>query len=250
MQPPIPGLERVLTWANIIYLVGIGVTFAASFAIYWLSARVNAAKDQELARFQADSGARIAASQADAARAQEESANAMAIVESERLARVQLESQVASAEARAAEANASAAKAQLELARIKEPRTLSPEAQDRLIEKLRPFSEQKFGFSVYPDPEPLALLRTLDVLLKAAGWQRVPSQIGSIEVDAAGETAGTAHDSGLSAFIGPDNEEARTALITLATSLTAEGMHCRPSRTEQLRGKIPKAIIINVGRKP
>ena len=87
-------------------------------------------------------------------------------------------------------------------------------------------------------------------MLKSAGWLRVPSQIGAIVVDAAGKTVGTSHDSGVTAFIGPDNPDARAALLALSRALTIAGIPCQPSRTEQLRDKTPKAILINVGKKP
>ena len=103
---------------------------------------------------------------------------------------------------------------------------------------------------MFSDPKALALLRALDALLKCAGWLRVPAQIGDIVVEAAGDTAGTSHDSGVTPFVGPDNNAAEAALLTLGEALTAAGSPCRPRRTEQLRDKIPKAIIINVGKKP
>ena len=158
--------------------------------------------------------------------------------------------QIAGAEERAAEANAVASKAQLELARLKKPRTIAPEDQDRIIAELTKFTGQNSGFSVFPEPEPLALLRTLDAMLKSAGWLRVRSQIGAIVVEVAGNTAGTSHNSGVTAFFGPDNRDAMAALLTLSKALTVAGIPCKPSRTEQLRDKTPKAIIINVGKKP
>ncbi len=236
-------LDKLLRWANIAYILGVAIAAGASFAIYHLSARVNAAKDRELEKYRTESTIKITAAQAEAA-------EAIKIAESERLARAKLESQIAAAEARAAEANAVASQARLELAKLKEPRTIVPDDQEKIIAALKKFAGQNFGFSVFPDPESLALLRTLDAMLKSAGWLRVPSQIGAIVVDAAGNTAGTSHDSGLAAFVGPDNRDAEPALLTLSRALTVAGVSCQSSRTEQLRDKTPKAIIINVGKKP
>ena len=236
-------LDKFLQWANIAYIVGVAIAAVATLAIYHLSARVNAAKDRELEKYRTESTIKITAAQAEAA-------EAMKIAESERLARAELESQVAAAEARAAEANVVASQARLELAKLKEPRTIAPEDQDKIIAALEEFAGQNFGFSVSADPEPLAFLRVLDAVLKSAGWLRVPSQISAIVVNAAGNTAGTSHDSGVTAFIGPDNREAVAALLTLSRALTAAGIPCRSSQTEQLRDKTPKAIIINVGKKP
>ena len=232
-------LDKLLQWANIASIVGVAIVAIATLAIYHLSVRVNAAKDRELEAYRTESTIKITAAQAEAA-------EAMRITESERLARAELESQVATAEARAAEANAVASQARLELAKLKEPRTIAPEDQEKIIATLKEFAGQNFGFAVFPDPEPLALLRALDAVLKSARWLRVPSQIGDIVVDA----AGTSHDSGVTAFVGPDNRDAEAALLTLSRALTDAGIPCQSSRTEQLRDKTPKAIIINVGKKP
>lgn len=235
--------DRLLQWANIVYMVAVAVIAVATFAIYHLSARVTAARDRELQQHQSESELKIAAAQAEAA-------EAMKIAESERLVRAELESQITVAEARAAEANAVASKAQLELANLKKPRTIAPDDQQKIIAALKVYAGQKFSFSVFRDPEALALLRTLDVVLKSAGWIRLPSQIGDIVVDVAGNTAGGSHDSGVTAFVGPDNSDAEAALLTLSRVLSVAGIPCQPNRTDQLRGKTPKAIVINVGKKP
>ena len=236
-------LDKFLQWANMTYIVCVAIAAVATLAIYHLSARVNAAKDRELETYQTESKIQIAAAQAEAA-------EAIKIAESERRARAELESQVAAADARAAEANAVATHARLELAKLKEPRTITPEDQEKIIAALKDFAGQHFGFSVFPDPEPLALLRVLDAVLTSAGWHRVPSQLGAIVVDAAGNTAGTSHDFGVTAFVGPDNSAAEAALLALSAALTTAGIPCQPSRTEQLQDKTPRAILINVGKKP
>ena len=232
--------EKFLQFA---YIVSVVIAAVATFAIYQLSVRVNAAKDRELETYRTESEIQIS-------NAQGEAAEAVKIAESERRARAELEAQVASAEDRAAQANAVASQARLELAKLKEPRTITPEDQEKIIAALKPFAGQHFAFSVNPDPEPLALLGVINVVLTSAGWQRVRSQIGAIAVDAAGGTAGTSHDSGIAAYVGPDNREAEAALVALSEALTAAGVPCRPNRTEQLRDKTPKAIVINVGKKP
>ena len=236
-------LEKLLHWANIAYIVCLLLVAGMAFVIYHLFARVNADKDRELKKYQTESQINITAAQAEAA-------EAMKIAESERLARAELESQVAAAEARAAEANAVASQAQLELANLKEPRTIAPKHQEKIIATLKEFAGQNFSFSVFGDPESLALLRAIDAMLKSAGWLRVPSQIGMIAIDAAGNTAGTSHDSGVTAFVGPENRDAVPALLALSKALTGAGISCQPSRTEQLRDKTPRAILINVGKKP
>ena len=236
-------LDKLLQWANIAYIVFLLLAAGMTFVIYHLSQRVNTFKDRELEKYRTESTIKITAAQAEAA-------EAMKISESERLARAELESQVAAAEARAAQANAVASQARLELAKLKDPRTIAPEDQVKIIAALKKFAGQNFGFNVFPDPEPMALLRAIDAVLKSAGWLRVPSQLGTIDFDAAGNTAGVAYDSGITAFVGPDNRDAEAVQLALSKALTAAGIFCRSSRTEQLRDKTPKAIIINVGRKP
>ena len=235
--------NKLLQWANIAYIVCGAIAAVAMFAIYHLSARVNAAKDREVERFQTESTIKISTAQAEAA-------EAMKIAESERLARAELESQVAVAEARSAEANVVASQAQLELAKLKEPRSIAPEDQDKIIAALKEFAGQNFSFAVSPSPEPVALLRTLDAVLKSAGWLRVSSQISTITIEAAGNTAGATYGSGVNASIGPDNLDAAVALAALSRVLNAAGITCRKSLTEQLRDKTPMAILINVGKKP
>lgn len=122
---------------------------------------------------------------------------------------------IATSSERAAKAEQHAAEANLELARLRDPRNLLPEQQDRVIAALRKFPGQKFSFSVYPDPEPLALLRVIDALLKSASWERVPSQMGALTVEASGSTAGTAYDSGVDALIAPDDGNSKPALLAL-----------------------------------
>ena len=84
-------LDKILQWANIVYIVCAAIVVAMSFVIYQLSARVNAVKDRELGKYQTESTIKITAAEAEAA-------EAMKIAESERLARAELEVQIAAAE--------------------------------------------------------------------------------------------------------------------------------------------------------
>ena len=212
-------LEKLLPWANLAYIAFVAL---GSYGIYQLTARVNADKDRELARYQAESIVQIKAAQAEASKA----------------------------EARAAEANALAEQAKLELVKIKEPRAIPPNHQARIVSDLKQFAGQPFAFSAYEDPEAHALVAQIDWALKQAGWQRTSSQVGVIVHDVAGDTVGGSVDIGLSAYIGKDNPEATQPLVTLANLLTDAGIPCEPNRTDQLNGKKPKAILINVGKKP
>ena len=221
-------------------MVAVLTAAVATFAIYHLSARITAAKDRELEEYRTESQIKIADAEAAAA-------EAMKIAESERRARADLEHQLAIAEARAAEANAVASQAQLDLAKLKEPRTIASKDREKMIATLKKFAGQQFSFSVFQDPEALDFLKTLDAVLKLAGWIRVPHQIGSLVVNVAGNTASASFLSGVVAFIRPDNRGSEPALLALGTALTNAGIPCKPYRYERLKGETPKAIHIHVG---
>ena len=159
-------LEKLLPWANLAYIAFVAL---GSYGIYHLTARVNADKDRELARYQAESIVQIKAAQAEAFKA---------------------------------EANALAEQAKLELAKIKEPRAIPPNHQARIVSDLKQFAGQPFAFSAYEDPEAHALVAQIDWALKQAGWQRTSSQVGVIVHDVAGDTVGGSVNIGLSAYIG------------------------------------------------
>jgi hypothetical protein len=144
----------------------------------------------------------------------------------------------------------SAVQARRELERLTAPRLLSVFQRDRIITKLVPFGQQFFALMVYPDPESLNLARTVDEMLKAAGWKRVPSQIGDVTMNVAGENAGEIFDPGVQSFTGPDNPEAENMSAVLSLALSAEDIPCESHRNPQLSGKTPKAITVAIGRKP
>jgi hypothetical protein len=165
----------------------------------------------------------------------------------------QFEHDLTDSKIKLANAEKAASDAALALEKFKEPRTFSPAQQDKLIAVLKPFAGQNFAFAVFPDPEPLALLRLLDALLKSAGWKRVPSQIeraDGVKVDAAGESAATIFDSGLDAYIAPGDMESVPAQSAFCSALVAAGIPCETHRTPQLAGKTPRAITISIGKKP
>jgi hypothetical protein len=145
---------------------------------------------------------------------------------------------IAEARARAPEAEKRAAEARLELERLRTPRSLRPEQQQRVTAKLSAFKGQRFCFGVYPDAEAISLMRALESVLTASG-EGVASQIGDIEIEGAGQTFGT----GVEAFISPDNDAAVPALVAHRDALSAEGLVCTANRTNQLRNKAPKSIL-------
>ncbi|SRR6266542_395105 len=165
------------------------------------------------------------------------------------------EAQAASNKAtlRAAEAKQHSLETELELAKFKSPRSIPPEQQQKLISALKPFAGQNFAFAVFPDPEPLALLRIVNELLRSAGWKRVPSQLqrqGGVLLEAAGESAASISDSGIDAYVAPDETDSVPAQIAFCVALSEAGIPCERHRTPQLAGKLPRAITISIGKKP
>ena len=237
-------MDRLLHWANLGYVATLLIVAFFSIAIYQLSKRVTDAKDRELEQYRTQSGVNIAAAQA-------ESAKAIQMAEAEKRARAELESQVAAAEARAAEANLAASRAQLALAKLKEPRTVVPEDQARMIADLTAFTGQKYSASVFQDPEALALLRILDAMLKSAGWVKVKFPNRSILIDVDGINAPPSFHSGVIATIGRDDDASAAALRALSDALSRGGIPCRRGlHSPELRDKSPNTILIAIGKKP
>ena len=242
-SPPLT-IDRLLHWANLGYIATLLIVAFLSIAIYQLSKRVTDAKDRELEQYRTQSEVNIAAAQA-------ESAKAIQMAETERRARVELESQVAAAEARIAEANLAASEAQLELARLKEPRTVAPDDQARMIANLKSFAGQKYSASVFQDPEALALLRVLEAMLKSAGWVKVKFPNRSILVSVDGINAPPSFHSGVIATIGRNDDVSAAALLALSDALSRAGIPCRRAlHPSELQDKSPNTILIAVGKKP
>ena len=237
-------VERYLHWANQAYIVFLAITVVLTYAIYYYSKQITDAKDRELKQYRTESEVKIAT-------AQLESAKAMEIAEAEKLARVELESQVAVAEARAAEANLAASQAQLELAKLKEPRTIASQDQATIIADLKKFTGQNYSVSVFQDPEAVALLRVIEDILKSAGWLRVKFPAGTITISAAGVTAAPSFGSGVWATLGPDDHASLYALVALSKALSRSGIPCRRAlHSAELQDKAPNTILIAVGKKP
>lgn len=197
----------------------------------------------------AEANERALKAQQSLASAEQHAREADAKAEGFRLDIARANESAAKAQAQVAGATAEAAKANLELARLKEPRRLSTEQQNRVAARLRQFAGQKFDFNVYPESEPMALATMFDSMLKAAGWQRIPSRNGDIVVTVGGETAGTAYLQGIEIFIGPDDDSSVRALTELASAVSANGIPVTPHKLDQLKGK-PNAIMVAVGNKP
>ena len=198
-------------WLQLSYIASISLTFILTIVIYPLSKRVSDEKDRQIATIQG--------------RAVEN-------------------------EARAEEARAVAAKAQLELARFKAPRTITPDQSIAIEQALDGFEGQFYAFSSSGDAEALDYVRQIDRVLERAGWIRVPSQLGAIEVMVNGMTVGkTSGSRGVMVLIGLDNRESAPALAALAAVLNDVGIVCGKGTSPRLEGKRPRAITIDVGEK-
>ena len=212
-------LEKLVPWAHFAY---IAVVALGAIGIQQLTSMVNANKDRELAKFQAEAGAEIE----------------------------QAKGKAAEADARAAEANALAEQARLELAKLKQPRTISPEHQDRMVHVLKKYAGQSYSFIAYEDSEAHALLEQLDRILRQASWSRIPSLAGVIVRNIAGDTVGQSANSGVAVYMGPNYPEGRNALLSLSALLSDAGIPCQPNRDPEWGDKEREAIIIEIGKKP
>jgi hypothetical protein len=169
-------LDNVLYWVNIGYLTSVGIAAALSIAVWRFSAMSNASKDLRLAQYQSDAKVLIERAQADAetgrataqqARADAATANQKA--EEERVARTQLEAQIADAQARTAEA-------QLQLERIKKQVGARVIPEDEFLKRLvghnAPKSVRIWFSEDAVDGAQLAL--QLQSLLNKAKWNPSP----------------------------------------------------------------------------
>jgi hypothetical protein len=150
-----------------------------------------------------------------------------------------------------AEARERADEAELELAKIKTPRMLTPEAQRRVAAKVKQFAGQEFAGQVAPgsdDARPL--WETLDKALAAAGWVRVPPIGLAVGDPPAGVPL--VPNSGVTAFVAASraNEFAPIAQL-LAAALMAEGIIAGVSASAgpQMEQR-PAVIVVEIGRKP
>jgi hypothetical protein len=150
-----------------------------------------------------------------------------------------------------AEARERADDAELELARLKTPRTLAPDAQRRLAAQLRQFAGQEFTGQVAPGSDDArGLWEALEPALAAAQWVRVAPYGFAIGNPPAGVPL--APNSGVTVFVAASraNELAPIAQA-LARALMAEGIIAGVSASAgpQMEGR-PNVIVIEIGRKP
>ncbi|MFZ0340028.1 MAG: hypothetical protein WAL45_18510 [Terracidiphilus sp.] len=241
MWPTEETAARLYNWANLGLIFGLCFGVVSTVLVVWMGNVKESYSNEKIAA----TTERLTAAQEELARLQKDAADAEA-------AQKRVETDLETQKQRTAEAQKAAADAALELAKFRAPRVVPPEKEEAIIAALRPFAGQSFALAVFPDPEPLALIRSLDTLLKSAGWRRAPAQIqrdGGVLVEVSGETAASIFDSGVDAYIAPDDNESLGAQRAFCQSLVNVGIPCETHRTPQLVGKTPRAITISVGKK-
>ena len=150
-----------------------------------------------------------------------------------------------------AEARERAGEAETELARLKMPRTLSPDAQRRIAATLQKFAGQEFEGQVAPgsdDARPL--WESIDKTLAAAGWLLVPPVGFAVGDPPAGVPL--APNSGVTAFVAASRaHELAPVAQALAAALMVEGIIAGVSASAGPRmEQRPNVIAVEIGRKP
>ncbi len=211
---------KVLWWSNFIYIVFVAL---GALTLSYLTNLVNAAKDRELARFRTEADTNIEQSRKDAA-----------------------------------EANARAEEAQLELARITEPRTIAPEDQQTLVDRLTPFAGQLYDLTVFADSESQRLLWAIYRILNEAGWVYTNAHTSALQRGMSVRitrdlTVRTSSHAGLMASMQKDlrhDSPTAIALATLKVSMEEAGLDFSAGFRHHPIENVPSdLIVIAVGEK-
>jgi hypothetical protein len=153
-----------------------------------------------------------------------------------------------------AEANARAAEAKLELARFKEPRTLSSEAKQRIADKIKKFANTDVDFGTANDHEHLGLVDAIEDALRSAGWNAVPwNGVGTVITRPGHPTAAMAIEIGVSVQVHVRHAQSplHEASQALAAALEAEGLRAREEfSTDATPNTNQNAVHVIVGKKP
>jgi hypothetical protein len=248
-------IERGQNIAALLVAIGVAGEFALGFMASPARRRIEAARESEMVRLTNESAkaserAANAEKQAGSFQLQIAQANNGAADALERAAKA--EENLGNAKKSAAEANERAVKAELELARIKLPRRLNSEQQQRIGAALSQFAGQKFAFLVFGDPESLQLLADIDGALRIAKWERVsspPGLGGDIGYKTAGGTVQSMNEIGLKAWVAADEAASESALLAFANALTSEGLSCESHLANNLAGRSLRMVIITIGQK-
>jgi hypothetical protein len=198
--------------------------------------------------------------EAEANKAQSSSSNALTLSRSAREEADSFERDIVSAKTQAAEAESHladalqrAANAELAIAKIKQPRTLNPEQQQRVGTSLLRFAGQNFSFLVFNDPESFQLLTDINAALKIAKWNVTPSPPGlgsGFGYSSAAGTVSSVNTIGLKVYIASDDPASEPAMLAFANAVISEGIPCQALRADDLKDRVlARKIIIVVGQK-
>ena len=151
-----------------------------------------------------------------------------------------------------AEANERAAEAKLALEKFRAPRTLSPEQQGRITEKLKQFANTKFDAAAVQDTEATRFLVQIENSLAAAGWVQIEWKGGDIVLNRPGRpTIGMTGSPGLTIAVEASwLTQHKAAAEALLGALQAEGFTAK-GIAEPLAAinANPEAIHLLIGRK-
>jgi len=143
-----------------------------------------------------------------------------------------------------------------ELAKIKDPRTLSTEQQARISEQLKPFAGTEFDVALTIDPETQGLLLPIEQTLKAAGWREIDWKSGAPIAEMSFTrkdmpNVGVVVVSGVIVQMHPEQlQTIGRAAQTLAAGLVSEGIEARAEPGVGVPNINAKAIHILIGKKP
>ena len=172
----------------------------------------------------------------------------------------------AAAELEIAEANERAEQARLELAKLKQPRTIPSEYGREFVERLTQHKGQQFEIAgAGLDPEAMSLMTELVSVLTAAGWKHIDSQLGGMSASVSGNIIGTpvaANDVGVVVMMWQKGREETgeqsssrfgkvgPAHVDLINLLNAVGISTTTTGPLESPVKNRHSIRIEVGRKP
>jgi hypothetical protein len=163
--------------------------------------------------------------------------------------------EAAQANERAAMAEERSAEANLELARMKAPRALTAEQQNRITEKIMPFAGKQFDVAIPPgDPEPFMLMEVIEAAVRAANWvQRdwIDKVLGALKLIRSGR-AEVGNVSAIGVLIEVDQSrltELKEAAETLASALNDEGIPALATVGTATKAANADAIHILIGKK-
>lgn len=166
-----------------------------------------------------------------------------AIVISGNIREERLKREIASTNLRAEQANAEAAKANLELERLKAPRKLTLDQQDRIFNRAKAFGGTTFEIVTFPwEPEAAGFANTIADILVRSGWNLNPNKV---------KNSILGHASGVVVVVGKQSGQAGQQIgHALLESLISEGVIARLITSSLQINPTSITIQIQVGTKP